>query len=145
MKIFEFRPKFHWSLFLRAQLTIFQHWFALQATSHYLNQWWLIYRRIYAPLGLNDLIHVNKRSPSYIRSHVMNIVLQHHYKSGTKTERSWTICFLFLYSRWRRGKPGCVPRVWYEPNHLYNIKGQRPTNWTGNVHLNYVYYVQQKY
>ena len=45
MKIFEFRLKFHWSLFLKVQLTIFQHWFrqwlgAEQATSHYLNQWW---------------------------------------------------------------------------------------------------------
>ena len=27
MKIFEFRFKFHWSLFLGFQLTIFQHWF----------------------------------------------------------------------------------------------------------------------
>ena len=27
MKVFEFRLKFHWSLFLRFQLTIFQHWF----------------------------------------------------------------------------------------------------------------------
>ena len=27
MKMFEFRLKFQWSLFLRAQLTIFQHWF----------------------------------------------------------------------------------------------------------------------
>ena len=27
MKMFEFRLKFHWSLFLRDQLTIFQHWF----------------------------------------------------------------------------------------------------------------------
>ena len=38
----------------------FQHWFrkwlgAVQATSHYLNQWWLVYRRIYASLGLNEL------------------------------------------------------------------------------------------
>ena len=36
----------HWRLFLRVQLTIFQHWFrkwlgANQATSHYLNQCWL--------------------------------------------------------------------------------------------------------
>ena len=43
MKIFEFRLKYHRSLFLRVQLTIFQHWFrywlgAAQATSHYLNQ-----------------------------------------------------------------------------------------------------------
>ena len=27
MKMFEFRLKFHWSLFPRIQLTIFQHWF----------------------------------------------------------------------------------------------------------------------
>ena len=58
--MFEFRLKFHWSLFLRVQSTICQHWFkywlgADQATSHYLNQWWLHYRRIYASLGLNEL------------------------------------------------------------------------------------------
>ena len=60
-KMSEFRLKFHWSLFLRVQLTILQHWFrewrgAGQATSHYLNQWWLVYWRIYASLGLNELI-----------------------------------------------------------------------------------------
>ena len=27
MKMFEFRLKFHWCLFLRVELTIFQHWF----------------------------------------------------------------------------------------------------------------------
>ena len=62
MKMFEFRLKFHWSLFLRYQLTIFQHWFrywlgAVQATSLYLNQWWLVYWRIYVSLGLNELTH----------------------------------------------------------------------------------------
>ena len=45
MKMLKFRSKFRWSLFLKVQLTIFQHWFrwwlgAEQATSHYLNQWW---------------------------------------------------------------------------------------------------------
>ena len=45
MKIIKFWLKFHLSLFLRVQLTIFHHWFrwwlgAVQATSHYLNQWW---------------------------------------------------------------------------------------------------------
>ena len=48
MKIYEYQLKFHWSLFLRLQLTIFQHWFrwwlgADQAISHYLNQWWIVY------------------------------------------------------------------------------------------------------
>ena len=56
--MYEFRLRFHWNLFPRVQLTIFHHWFrqwlgAGQVTSHYLNQWWLIYWRIYASLGLN--------------------------------------------------------------------------------------------
>ena len=45
MKMYEFRLIYHWSLFPRVQLTIFQHWFRYwlgteQATSHYLNQCW---------------------------------------------------------------------------------------------------------
>ena len=45
MKLYGFRFNFNWSLFLRVQLTLFQHWFrkllgADQATSHYLYQWW---------------------------------------------------------------------------------------------------------
>ena len=60
MKMLEFLLRFHWNLFLMVQLTIFQHWFrlwlgAVQATSHYLNQWWLVYWRIYASFGLNEL------------------------------------------------------------------------------------------
>ena len=60
MKIYEFRLWIHRSLSLRFELTIFQHCFrkwlgAGQATSHYLNQWWLVHRRIYASLGLNEL------------------------------------------------------------------------------------------
>ena len=60
MKMIEFRLRFYWSLFPRVQLIIFQHWFrwwlgAGQATSHYLNQWWLVYWRIYTSLGLNEL------------------------------------------------------------------------------------------
>ena len=61
IKIYEFRLRFHWSLLLRFKLTIFQHWFkywlgADQATSHYLNQWWLVHWHIYASLGLSELI-----------------------------------------------------------------------------------------
>ena len=45
MRILAFWLKFSWTLFLRVQLTISQHWFrhwlgAEQATSHCLNQWW---------------------------------------------------------------------------------------------------------
>ena len=61
VKMYEFRLIFHWGLFPMVQLTIFQHWFrkwlgAGQATSHYLNQWWLVCWRIYASLGLNELM-----------------------------------------------------------------------------------------
>ena len=60
MKTFDFGLKFHWSLLLSTYLTIFQHWFrwwlgTVQGTSHYLNQWWLVYWRIYASLSLNEL------------------------------------------------------------------------------------------
>ena len=60
MKMLEFRLIFHRSLFLRVQLTIFQHWFsywigAAQAASHYLNQRRLGYGRIYASICLNEL------------------------------------------------------------------------------------------
>ena len=60
----EFRLRSHWNLFLRLELTIFHHWFrkwlaAVQATIHYLYQWWLDYRRIYALLGLNELNNQN--------------------------------------------------------------------------------------
>ena len=47
-------------VFPRGLIDKSQHWFRLwlraeQATRHYLNQWWLDYRRIYASLGLNEL------------------------------------------------------------------------------------------
>ena len=45
MKTFDFHIKFHWSMFLRVQLIICQHWFrwwlgTQQATIHYLIQQW---------------------------------------------------------------------------------------------------------
>ena len=60
MIIYEFRLRFHGSLFPRFESTIFRHWgrywpAADQATSHYLNQWCLVYWRVYASLGLNGL------------------------------------------------------------------------------------------
>ena len=60
MKIYEFRLKFHWNLFLRVKLTIIHHWFsswlgAVQATNHYLNRWCLDYWRIYESLGPDEL------------------------------------------------------------------------------------------
>ena len=60
MRMFEFRLTFHWSVFLRAELTRVQHWLrwwlgADQLISHYLNHWCLLYWRIYASRALNEL------------------------------------------------------------------------------------------
>ena len=54
IKMYKFRLIFHLSLCPMVQLPIFQHWFrwwlgAVQATSHYLNQWCVVYWRKYAP------------------------------------------------------------------------------------------------
>ena len=97
MKIFEFWLKFHWSLFPRVQLTIFQHWFrwwlgAVQATSHYLNQWWLIYRRIYASLSLNEFMYW--AVSLYHAQFLQNIYKRHHYLA---TARSWQWGWGWIY------------------------------------------------
>ena len=73
MNMYELRFRFLWSLFPRVQLTISKHWFrwwldADQATSHYLNQSWLFYWRIYASLGLNELTLV---CVSWHQTHLM--------------------------------------------------------------------------
>ena len=52
---------------LRFVPKVFQQWFrellgAVQATSHYMNQWWLIYRRIYASISLNKLTKIQYNS-----------------------------------------------------------------------------------
>ena len=72
-----FQMRFHWSLFIRVQLTIFRHWFrwwlgTKQVTSHYLNQWWpslLMHTCITQPqwvnisvpfyLQINDIYHIS--------------------------------------------------------------------------------------
>ena len=51
MKICQHWLWFHLRLFLRAPLPIFQDCFRWWAPSHYLSQWWLDYRRIYASPG----------------------------------------------------------------------------------------------
>ena len=94
MKMYEFSLKFHWSLFLRFQSKIFQHWFtywlgAVQATSHYLNQWWLVYWCIYTSLGLNELN--------------MNVIFDGWMTSGLiNWENKWMEenCFVTLTPDW---------------------------------------------
>ena len=88
MQMFEFRWEFHWSLFLKIHLIISQQWFrngfgADQATSHYLNQWRLVCRSLYASLGLNEL---NKPVAYHNRQVVFkygNLVLEYLFNLDT--------------------------------------------------------------
>ena len=97
--------KFHWNLFLRVQLTIFHHWFrywlgAVQATSHYLNQWWLVYRRIYASLGLNELsLDTYPLSHIFLNSYtcLWRVVLE--YKWAAECNRPCYCHLILLTSR----------------------------------------------
>ena len=70
MKMYEFRLRFYWKLFERFQITTSQHWFrtwldADQATSHYVSQWWFVYWRLYASLGLDELRYLNISTASF--------------------------------------------------------------------------------
>ena len=92
MKMLEFRLKFHWSLFLMVTLTLFQHWLrwwlgAVQATSHYLNQWWLVYRRIYASLGLNELMDWTWTAARWDEKH------RNFFDSVSPYIRGLTVCY----------------------------------------------------
>ena len=73
MKMHEFCLRFHQSLFLRFKLTKFQHWFiqwlgTRQATSHYLNQGWLVYRHmcVTQPQWVNGYMHQTNISCIFI-------------------------------------------------------------------------------
>ena len=100
MKMFEFWFKFHWSLFPRVQFTVSQHWFrlwlgAVQATSHYLNQWWLVYRHICVtrPYWVNwtdtcrGIVHINEANFMPLRKLALLQILRHNH------------CFYFLLIR----------------------------------------------
>ena len=63
MKMYTFRLRCHWSLLPMVQLTIFRHWLgwwlgAGQATSSYLNWWWLVYTH-----QLASMSYWSKRKP----------------------------------------------------------------------------------
>ena len=112
MKMYEFRFGFHWNLFLEVQLTIFQHWFrqwlgADQATSHYLNQWWVFYWRIYASLGLNELSGYTCMYPSmsYIRRGLSLLVKEELWKEYSRIlmgSTNYTACYIYIIQTMRK-------------------------------------------
>ena len=91
MKMYEFRLRFHWSLFVKVQPTIFHRWFrkwlvAWLAPSHYLNQWWLVYWRIYASLGLNEL------RTNFIEKLRQNILISFKRMHFNMSVKCWLFC-----------------------------------------------------
>ena len=64
LKTCKFRLRFHWSLFLRVQLKLFQHWF----------RWWFgagqVYWRMYVSLGLNELSASNIKGYQRIADYI---------------------------------------------------------------------------
>ena len=72
-KIYQFWLKFHWNLIVKVQLTIVQHWLRQwlgtnQATGHCVKQWGLVYWRIYASLGLNEIINLKDMWQTYTKT-----------------------------------------------------------------------------
>ena len=93
-KMDEFHIRFNKNLFLMIQLATFQHWFRqCLGADQAMNQWWLVYWRIYVPLGLNVLIAVASYLPNFIKI---------YWKTLTKTWNlfhfglHWNILQLYL-------------------------------------------------
>ena len=80
IKMYKLQLKFHCNFFPIVQLIIFQHWFgqwlgAVQATSHYLNQWWLVYWHIYVT------------RPQWINIWSLYVYAKHIWKKNKLTEK----------------------------------------------------------
>ena len=111
-ELHEVRLKFQWSVFLSVQLTLFHHWFRQwlvpnQATSHFLNQWWLFYGGIYASLSLNEL------KESY-RVFIVSTLEKTDHLSRTlccSTLYLWDLCTGYgaIYMGWHGIRPWLVP------------------------------------
>ena len=103
---YDFRLIFHWSLILRFELTIFQHWFrqwfgANQATSYYLNQWWLPYWHIYVSLDFNEL---TRRITIIMYITILNYTIHRVIDYGIYTKSLWN-CQWILRLIWANGIP----------------------------------------
>ena len=95
----------------RFQITIFQYWFRLwlgadQATSHYMNLCWLVYWRIFASLGVNELIYMEQtHSNIFYYSPLID-------RRNTSKELLWWIYHIkciYIYMLW----------LWYMPFWLH--------------------------
>ena len=108
MKMYEFRLKFHWSLFLGVQLTIFQHRFrqwlgADQAASYYLNQWWSVYWHTCVTRGFSELTRLSMMTSSNgnifrVTGHLCGKFTGPRWIPRTKASDAELWCFLWSAS-----------------------------------------------
>ena len=82
MKMLEFRLKFHWSLFPRAELTIFQHWFQI-----------MVWRRpsdkpLSEPMMVSLATHICVTRPQWLNEHIANAHLDRRYFDN----KYWATC-----------------------------------------------------
>ena len=103
MKMYEYHFRFHWSLFLRFELTIFQHWLrwchdAWSVPSHYLDQWWLVYWCIYVSHSLSELSIwcSNQKSAGPVLTHWplwdFAIMINWEFSNSYQEFVSWAFC-----------------------------------------------------
>ena len=126
MKMYEFRFKFHWSLFLSFKVTASQNWFKLwlggvQATSHCLNQWWY-----------NLLTHICVTQPQWVKTTSITItigslhlMLALKLQTRHETQNHFLCALIVMMSEGMKIYP-----AWYNMNsympccsrYVYNIK-----------------------
>ena len=83
IKIYKFRLKFHWNLFLGVQLTIFQHWFGLLSEPTLVS----LLTHIYASLCLKEL-----KSSKHLQNVEVKIYVRYIFE--VRGKKFWTAKWL---------------------------------------------------
>ena len=108
MKMFEFRLRFHWSLFLRVQLTTFDHW--------------LRYKPFSEPMMVSLLTHICVTRPQWVKSYLSRALLRPDILSPIvftlrNTSRSATARDLLIEkSTWKLKR-----MVWCTKSAIYSV------------------------
>ena len=85
MEMYEFRLKFHWSLFPMVQLRIFQHWFPIMA-----------WRRpgdkpLFGPMMVRLLTHICVAPPRWAKT-ICGLVTPYDYRTGSTFSKIMACC-----------------------------------------------------
>ena len=147
MKMHKFRLRFHWSLFLRFKLTIFQHWFrwwlgAGQATSHYLNQWMMVSLLTHICVTRPQWVNrANHDSAYHFKANNLHMIFYWNYYQYSQLSL-WQLPELPVMKIWSKRQyypvsvyvhwsAGCV---WYNPVMWYRAACVIPRPLGGNHH-----------